>query len=97
MNYCKLILIYSYNITINKEFKKMDNRDMFFNTYGYSTGYPNNQMFQPNMMLGNQNNYNNDLNNRLTLIERQITRLKERVSKLENPNYNEPDNNLYML
>ena len=79
----------------------MDNRDMFYNSYGYSSGFPN-QMFQPNMnmMFPNQNNSYNDLENRLNRIERQINRLNQRVTRLESPNnniYNEPDNNLYML
>ena len=66
----------------------MDNRDMFYNSYGYSSGYPN-QMFQPNMIFPN----------RLNIIEKQINRLNQRVTRLETPNnnYNEPDNNLYML
>lgn len=81
----------------------MDNRDMFYNSYGYSTGnFPNNQMFQPNMMFPNQNNSMMDLENRLNRIERQINRLNQRVTRLETPSsnnnlYNEPDNNLYML
>lgn len=79
----------------------MDNRDMFYNSYGYSSGYPN-QMFQPNManmMFPNQSNQFNDLENRLNRMERQINRLNQRVTRLETPNntYNEPDNNLYML
>jgi len=78
----------------------MDNRDMFYNSYGYSTGYPN-QILGPNMMFPNQNNTMNDLENRLNRIERQINRLNQRIIRLETPNnsniYNEPDNNLYML
>ena len=79
----------------------MDNRDMFYNSYGYSSGYPMNQMFQPNMMFPNQNNQTYDIDNRLNRIEKQINRLNQRVTRLESPNnsniYNEPDNNLYML
>lgn len=79
----------------------MDNRDMFYNSYGYSSGFPMNQMFQPNMMFPNQNNQMSDLDNRLNRIERQINRLNQRVTRLETPNntniYSEPDNNLYML
>jgi len=76
----------------------MNNRDMFYNSYGYSTGYPN-QMFPNNMMFPNQNNQNSDLETRLNKIERQINRLNQRITRLETPNnsYNEPDNNLYML
>lgn len=79
----------------------MDNRDMFYNSYGYSSGYPMNPMMQPNMMFPNSNNYSMDIGNRLTRIEKQINRLNQRVSRLESPNntniYTEPDNNLYML
>lgn len=79
----------------------MNNRDMFYNSYGYSSGYPMNQMFQPNMMFPNQNNPTMDIENRLNQIERQINRLNQRVTRLESPNnsniYAEPDNNLYML
>ena len=76
----------------------MNNRDMFYNSYGYSSGFPN-QMFQPNMMFPTQNNQVNDLESRLNRIERQINRLNQRVTRLESPTntYNEPDNNLYML
>ena len=79
----------------------MNNRDMFYNSYGYSSGYPQNQMFQPNMIFPNQNNIGSDIELRLTRIEKQINRLNQRVSRLESPNntniYTEPDNNLYML
>ena len=80
----------------------MDNRDMFYNSYGYSSGYPTNQMMLPNMMFPNQNNnYGIDLENRLNRIEKQINRLNQRVTRLESSNnsntYTEPDNNLYML
>lgn len=85
----------------------MDNRDMFYNSYGYSSGYPMNQMFpqnmmqQPNIIFPNQNNPTMDIENRLNRIEKQITRLNQRVTRLESPNnsniYTEPDNNLYML
>jgi len=79
----------------------MNNRDMFYNSYGYSSGFPMNQMFQPNMMFPNQNNQMMDIDNRLTRIEKQINRLNQRITRLESPNnsniYSEPDNNLYML
>lgn len=79
----------------------MNNRDMFFNSYGYSSGIPSNQTFQPNMMFPIQNNSMNDIDNRLNRIEKQINRLNQRITRLESPNnsniYNEPDNNLYML
>ena len=83
----------------------MDNRDMFYNSYGYSSGYPMNQMFQPNMMFPNQNNLNTDIENRLNRIERQINRLNQRITRLErqyinnnNNNYNKyNDSNYYMV
>ena len=81
----------------------MDNRDMFYNSYGYSSGYPMGmgQMFQPNMMFPNQNNQVMDIDNRINKIENQINILNQRITRLESPNnynlYTEPDNNLYML
>ena len=39
--------------------------------------------------------------NRLSRIERQIKKLEQRISRLENPSgynqYNEPDNSMYMM
>lgn len=85
-----------------------DDRDMYYNTYGYSSVFPN----PMNPMINNQNmpmpymNQNNELENRLSRMERQIKRLDQRVSRLENPtgynqtNYNqytEPDNSMYMM
>ena len=76
----------------------MENRDMFYNSFGYSSGFPN-QIIQPNMMFPTQSNQFNDVENRITRIEKQINRLNQRITRLETPNnsYNEPDNNLYML
>lgn len=75
----------------------MDNRDMFYNSYGYSAGYP----MWPNMMWPNQNNYNNsNIDSRINQIENMINKLNQRITKLENISSNsniEPDNNLYML
>ena len=79
----------------------MDNRDMFYNSYGYSSGFPMNQMFQPNMMFPNQNSQMMDIENKINRIEKQISRLNQRITRLESPNnsniYSEPDNNLYMI
>lgn len=79
----------------------MNERDMFYNSYGYSSGYPMGQMFQPNMMFPSQNNYGMNIEDRLNRIEKQINRLNQRITRLETPNnsniYSEPDNSLYML
>lgn len=71
-------------------------RDMYYNTYGYSS-------ILPSPMMNNQNqlpymNQNNELESRLNRIERQIKRLDQRISRLENPNgYNDTDNSMYMM
>lgn len=79
----------------------MDNRDMFYNSYGYSSGFPINPIFQPNGMFPNQPYHITDLETRLNKIENQINKLNQRIIRLESPNnnniYSEPDNNLYML
>ena len=74
------------------------NRDMYYNSYGYSSGYPNNQM----MPYMNQYNPFSNIENRILRIENNINKLNQRISKLESKNNeniynNEPDNNLYML
>lgn len=79
----------------------MNNRDMFYNSYGFQSSMPMNPMI-PQYNLG-YNNYNpiSDIDNRLTKIEKQINRLNQRVTRLESLNntniYNEPDSNIYML
>lgn len=83
----------------------MNNRDMFYNSYGFQGTMPINPMMaQYNPGYNAQyNSYNpiNDIDNRLAKIEKQINRLNQRVTRLESPNntniYNEPDSNLYML
>ena len=65
-------------------------------------------MMMPNMMIpfsNNTSNYttNNDINTKIDIIERQIKRLDERVSRLEatiNNNINtkfEENNSMYMM
>lgn len=87
----------------------MNNRDMFYNSYGFQGTIPMNPMmpqYNPGYNTGYNSQYNNynpisDIDNRLTKIEKQINRLNQRVTRLESPNsaniYNEPDSNLYML
>lgn len=87
----------------------MNNRDMFYNSYGFQGTIPMNPMipqYNPGYNQGYNSQYNNynpisDIDNRLTKIEKQINRLNQRVTRLESPNstniYNEPDSNLYML
>lgn len=87
----------------------MNNRDMFYNSYGFQGTMPMspmmpqyNQQYNPGYNQG-YNNYNpiSDIDNRITKIEKQINRLNQRVTRLESSNntniYNEPDSNLYML
>ena len=87
----------------------MNNRDMFYNSYGFQGTIPFNPMmpqYNPGYNPGYNSQYNNynpisDIDNRITKIEKQINRLNQRVTRLESTNstniYNEPDSNLYML
>lgn len=104
----------------------MNDRDMFYNSYGYGGFTPANgmnfgmssDMMMPNMMssgtgtgMSNQvipNNYAtsqfNDMNERVSRLERQVKRLEQRLTRLETPYANsnnlfnnEPDNNMYMM
>lgn len=84
---------------------------MYYNSYGYSGVLPNmpggfmNQV--PGTMIPqNNNNYSinqwNDINERISRLERQVKRLDQRLTRIETPyanqNYNnEPDNNMYMM
>lgn len=100
-----------------------DNRDMFYNSYGYSGFTPpanmpnnmppmmNNQMpnqtFEPMPLNSPTNTYQNsqlqDMNERISRLERQVKRLDQRLTRLETPYANtnnqapEPDNNMYMM
>lgn len=86
----------------------MNNRDMFYNSYGYQSNIPFQMM--PKMIdtnMANQMNYPNiynpinDINNRITKLEDKINKLNQRLTRLETANNNiynnEPDSNLYML
>ena len=87
----------------------MNNRDMFYNSYGFQGTMPMSPMmpqYNPGYNQGYNSQYNNynpisDIDNRITKIEKQINRLNQRVTRLESSNntniYNEPDSNLYML
>ena len=104
----------------------MDDRDMYYNSYGYGVGMPNTmpgnfpQMMNtgmPNQMYNGvntgmsstmptntyANSQFNDMNERVSRLERQIKRLDQRLTRLETPyananNFsNEPDNNMYMM
>lgn len=53
----------------------------------------NNMMLPPNMV-------DNNIVNKIMELENRIKKLEQRIIKLENnnnPNYNEPDNSLYMI
>lgn len=78
----------------------MNERDMYYNSYGYGGFTPMNQipnqMPNPNMMMQQQapnqmgmNNYTtnqfNDINERVNRLERQIKRLDQRLTRLETP------------
>lgn len=86
----------------------MNNRDMFYQNLnqGYSnpggfippSGYNINSQYQtygPNIIPG-QNNYNNELENRISRIEKQIRNLDTRVQKLESTTIDNTDN-FYMI
>ena len=102
----------------------MDDRDMFYNSYGYggftpssgmgmATGMPvgmPNTMTMPTGMQTQMmpNNYVtsqfNDMNERVSRLERQVKRLDQRLTRIETPYANtnnmlnnEPDNNMYMM
>jgi len=90
----------------------VNDREMYYNAYGYNSAYPMMQGFMPYNMPGmnqynsmNQNDSVNDINNRLNRIERQIRRLEQRISRLETPYSNnttniyndQPDSSMYML
>ena len=93
----------------------MDNRDMYYNgTYGGYTPFNNmsngmmpfQNQYDMNNGLNNQmpnNNYFNDINERLNRLERQVKRIDQRLTRLETPyantnNYNQDiDNNMYMM
>ena len=101
-----------------------NNRDMFYSGYYGMAPMPNmpNQMLNPNMMNQNlmtqpqsqygnynyDNNYYNNLNNRITRLENQIKLINQRLTRLEAPYTtstnnttniynNEPDSNMYMM
>ena len=89
----------------------MNDRDMYYGGYGYggfapigSTNTLNNMGMLP-QMNSTPNNYtkgiNNDINNRIERLERQVKRLDQRLTRLETPyansNNNEPDNNMYIM
>ena len=92
----------------------MTERDMYYNSYGYGGFTPNNimpnnfpQMINtpfPNQMSGQStytNSQFNDINERVSRLERQVKRLDQRLTRLETPYANnlntEPDNNMYMM
>ena len=64
-----------------------------------------NMMIYPNMYPNNytdidinSNNQNNELSTGLNAIDRQLRRLEQRISKLENnSNNNDFDNSMYMM
>ena len=81
----------------------MNNRDMYYSSYGYGGYTPANN---PGLPIPQSNSYTqnqfNDMNERINRLERQIKRLDQRLTRLETPyansSYNnEPDNNMYMM
>ena len=91
----------------------MKDRDMYYGQYGYRGFYPMpNMSNQMNGIPQNQtppiiNNYSNsqfnDLNERVSRLERQIKRLDQRLTRLETPYANsnklnnEPDDSMYIM
>ncbi len=90
----------------------MNERDMYYNSYGFG-GYSPLPSFDMGMPYpGNQNqtfatntytsSQFNDMNERINRLERQVKRLDQRLIRLETPyananHSNEPDNNMYMM
>ena len=88
----------------------MNDRDMYYSTYGYGGFIPINNT-TPNMPIPNQltnNSYTtsqfNDITERINRLERQVKRLDQRLNRLETPYgnsntpyNNEPDNNMYIM
>lgn len=90
----------------------LNNRDMFYqnlnqgyNNPGYfnpPSGYNLNtqyQAFGPNIMpdqYNTSNNYYNDINDRISKLEKQIKSLDVRIQKLESAG-NEVNDNVYMI
>ena len=91
----------------------INDRDMYYSGYGYGGMIPlgNNPNTQiPPMQMPNPtipNNYTtsqfNDINERVSRLERQVKRLDQRLTRIETPyannnlSNNEPDNNMYMM
>ena len=82
----------------------MNNRDMYYGSYGF---IPQNetQVMQIPISYPAQYTYKsnqiNDMNERINRIERQIKRLDQRLTRIETPyintNNTEPDNNMYIM
>ena len=88
----------------------MDNRDMYYNSYGYGGFTPLNNIPPmmnnsfPNQPLNNiptgmntntyTNSQFNDINERINRLERQVKRLDQRLTRLETP-YANTSNNTY--
>ncbi len=89
----------------------MNDRDMYYNSYGYGGYLPlNNGTSGINIPIPpiSTNSFAssqfNDINERISRLERQVKRLDQRLNRLETPyantnkfNMNEPDNNMYMM
>lgn len=86
----------------------MNERDMFYSNYGYAGMMPPNMMMpqqpMPSQMMGNQAMpLNNNIETRISNLEKQVNKLNARVTRLETPygntnnNPTEPDNNMYMI
>lgn len=92
----------------------MNDRDMYYGSYGYGGFIP--LQNQPQPQMPNQlppapptpntfaTSQFNDINERISRLERQVKRLDQRLTRLEtpyaNPNAlsnNEPDNSMYMM
>ena len=87
----------------------MNNRDMFYQNTNtaYSnpgmiippSGFNMNTEYQaygPNVMMGQFQNNDNNIENRLSKLERQFTNLDSRIQKLESETVS-TDENFYML
>ena len=60
-----------------------------------------NNMMYPFNNMGINNNFNNNIFNKLNDLDNRLKKLEQRIAKLENNtpgiNYSEPNNSLYMI
>ncbi|MBR4177912.1 MAG: hypothetical protein IKR57_01020 [Bacilli bacterium] len=83
------------NMFYQNTYQSYNNPGMFIppNGYNMNTEY---QAYGPNVMPQNQINNNNDYEDRISKLERQVRNLDTRLQKIENAN-TETTDNFYMI